>query len=104
MRVKESQSQRDNESKIVNFLDIDTSKITFSKPKPNKYNGTQIGILYEGKTLFVIYEGLTPFGLKENFDKDGNYQGTSMQINCEDQYLEKAKELDQLFYRCILQE
>ena len=97
MRVKESQSQRDNESKIVNFLDIDTSKITFSKPKPNKYNGTQIGILYEGKTLFVKYEGLTPFGLKENFDKDGNYQGTSMQINCEDQYLEKAKELDQLF-------
>ena len=86
-----SQSQRDNESKIVNFLDIDTLKITFSKPKPNKYNGPQIGILYEGKTLFVIYEVLTPFGLKENFDKDG------MQINCEDQYLEKAKELDQFF-------
>ena len=46
-------------------------------------------------------------GLKENFDKDGKYQGTSMQINCEDsdsdsqgtgQYLEKAKELDKFFY------
>ena len=104
MRVKESQSQRDNESKIVNFLEIDTSKITFSKPKPNKYNGTQIGILYEEKTLFVIYEGLTPFGLKENIDKDGNYQGTSMQINCEDQYLEKNQRIRSVFYRCILQE
>ena len=58
----------DNENKrknnIVNFLDIDTSKITFSKPKPNKYNGSQIGIFYEGSTLFVKYEGITPFGLK----------------------------------------
>ena len=69
MRVKESANQRDNESKIANFLDIDTSKITFSTPKPNKYNGTQIGILYEGKTLFVIYERLTPFGLKKTLIK-----------------------------------
>ena len=40
MLIKESKQ----ESQIVNFPDIDTSKITFSKPKPNKYNGTQIGI------------------------------------------------------------
>ena len=100
MKVKQSVNQSANQSeqkKFVNFLDIDTSKITFSKPKPNKYNGTQIGILYEGKTLFVKYEGLTPFGLRGNFDKDGNYQGTSMKINCEDEYLENAKELDEFF-------
>ena len=54
-------------------------------------------ILYGGKTLFVKYRGTTPFGLVENFDKDNNYQGTSMSINCEDQYLEKAQELDQFF-------
>lgn len=47
--------------------------------------------------MFVKYEGVTPFGLKENFDEEGNYQGTSMQINCEDKYLEKAKELDKFF-------
>ena len=47
--------------------------------------------------LFVKYRGTTPFGLVENFDKDNNYQGTSMSINCEDQYLEKAQELDQFF-------
>ena len=88
-------TKRKTEEKIVNFLDIDTSKITFSKPKPNKYNGKQIGILYAGKTLYVKYDGYTPFGLKENYDKDGKYQGTSMQINCEDKYLKKAKELDQ---------
>ena len=110
MRVKESQNESENESEnervkkveivnleIVNFLDIDTSKITFRKPKPNKHNGTQIGILYKGKTLFVKYEGYTPFGLNENYDKNGEYQGTSMQINCDGEYLEKAKELDQFF-------
>ena len=85
-------SERERKNEIVNFLDIDTSKITFSKPKPNKYNGSQIGILYEGSTLFVKYEGITPFGLNDNYDKDGNFQGKSMQINCEDEYLEKARE------------
>ena len=97
MKVKE----RENKEEIVNFLDLDTSKITFAKPKPNKHNGTQIGILYRGKTLFVKYEGYTPFGLKENYDKDGNYQGTSMQISCDGEYLEKAKELDQFFINYI---
>ena len=97
MKVKE----RENKEEIVNFLDLDTSKITFAKPKPNKHNGTQIGILYTGKTLFVKYEGYTPFGLKENYDKDGNYQGTSMQISCDGEYLEKAKELDQFFINYI---
>ena len=90
-------NERVNREEFVNFLDIDTSKISFAKPKPNKHNGTQIGILYRGKTLFVKYEGYTPFGLKENFDKNGEYQGTSMQINCDREYLEKAKELDQFF-------
>ena len=91
MGVKESESKRSNHTVIVDFLDLDTSK----KPKPNKYNGTQIRILYERKTLFVKYKGTTAFGLVENFNKDNNYQGSSMQIDCEDQYLEKAKELDQ---------
>ena len=93
MKVKESQNERE----IVDFLDLDTSKITFRKPKPNKHNGTQIGILYNGKPLFVKYEGYTPFGLNENYDKNGEYQGTSMQISCDGEYLEKAKELDQFF-------
>ena len=49
--------------------------------------------------MYVKYEGVTPFGVRENYDKDGNYQGTTMQIDCEDsdstgQYLEKAEELD----------
>ena len=82
---------------MVHFLDIDTSKITFRKPKANKYNGSQIGILYNGEIMYVKYEGVTPFGLKENSDKDGNYQSTTMQINCEGEYLRKARELDQFF-------
>ena len=46
---------------------------------------------------------MAPFGVNENFNKDGNYQGTSVQINCEDEYLEKAQELDNFFYRSFLQ-
>ena len=97
MSVKASQNERKNKEEIVDFLHIDTSKITFTKPKPNKHNGTQIGILYNGRTLYVKYEGFTQFGSREKYDKDGKYQGTSMQINCDGEYLKKAKELDQFF-------
>ena len=97
MSVKQRQNESQNKEEIVDFLNIDTSKITFKKPKPNNHNGTQIGILYNGRTLFVKYKGYTPFGLKENYDKNGEYQGTSMQINCDEEYLEKAKEIDQFF-------
>jgi len=97
MRVKDGSSESSNDTVIVDFLDLDSSKITFAKPKPNKYNGSQIKVLYGGQTLFVKYKETTPFGLVENFDKEGNYQGTSMSINCEDQYLEIAQELDQFF-------
>ena len=101
MLEKNQSNTSQRKMQIVDFLDIDTSKITFQKPKSNKYNGSQIGILYNGETMFVKYEGVTPFGLKENFDKDGNYQGTSMQINCKDKYLEKAKELDTFFIKAF---
>ena len=59
---EKNQSQR--KMQIVDFLDIDTSKITFQQPKSNKHNGSQIGILYNGETMFVKYEGVSPFGLK----------------------------------------
>ena len=101
MSVKASQNESQNKQEIVDFLHIDTSKITFKKPKPNNHNGTQIGILYNGRTLFVKYKGYTPFGLNENYDKNGEYQSTSMQINCDGEYLEKAKELDQFFINYI---
>ena len=97
MLEKNQSNASQRKMQIVDFLDIDTNKITFQKPKSNKYNGSQIGILYNGETMYVKYEGVTPFGLKENFDNDGNYQNTSMQINCKDKYLEKAKELDKFF-------
>ena len=47
LEKKESQrkTRKEMKSEIVNFLDIDTNKITFQKPKSNKYNGSQIGIL-----------------------------------------------------------
>ena len=97
--LEKNQSQR--KMQIVDFLDIDTSKITFQKPKPNKYNGSQIGILYNGETMFVKYEGIAPFGLTEKLNKDGDYQAPSLQINCGGKYLEKAKEIDTFFIKAF---
>ena len=97
--LEKNQSQR--KMQIVDFLDIDTSKITFQKPKPNKYNGSQIGILYNGETMFVKNEGIAPFGLTEKLNKDGDYQAPSLQINCGGKYLEKAKELDTFFIKAF---
>lgn len=38
--------QRKREMQILDFFDIDTGKINFLEPKPNKHNGSKIGILY----------------------------------------------------------
>lgn len=91
--------EKNEKMQIVDFLDIDRTNITFHKPRSNKYNGRQIGILYNGKTMHVKYEGVTPFGLKENCDKEGNYKGTNMQINCKDEYLERIRSI---FHLCFL--
>ena len=95
--MPETKARENNDNAIVDFLDLDTSKITFLKPKQNKHNGSQIGIRYNGKTLYVKYEGVTPFGIRENYDKEGNFYGVTMQINCTDDYSQKAQELDEFF-------
>lgn len=47
--------------------------------------------------MYVKYEGTTPFGFRENLDENGNCEGKTMQINCKNEYLEKAKEIDRFF-------
>ena len=91
------------ETNFVDFLDLDTSKITFQKPKQNKHNGSKIGIRYNGETLYVKYEGVTPFGIQENYDKEGNFYGVTMQINVSEEYARKAQELDEFFMKAFLQ-
>ena len=91
------------ETNFVDFLDLDTSKITFQKPKQNKHNGSHIGIRYNGETLYVKYEGVTPFGIQENDDKEGNFYGVTMQINVSEEYARKAQELDEFFMKAFLQ-
>ena len=91
------------ETNFVDFLDLDTSKITFQKPKQNKHNGSQIGIRYNGEILYVKYEGVTPFGIQENYDKEGNFYGVTMQINVSEEYARKAQELDEFFMKAFLQ-
>ena len=67
MLEKNQSNQSQRKIQIVNFLDIDTNKITFQKPKPNKYNGSQIGILYNGERMYFRYDGVTPFGAKNHY-------------------------------------
>ena len=95
--MPEKRERENSDIAIVDFLDLDTSKITFLKPKQTKHNGSQIGIRYNGKQLFVKYEGVTLFGIQKNYDKEGKYYGTTMQINLDDDYLKKVQELDEFF-------
>ena len=95
--MPEANVREDNDISIVDFRDLDTSQITFLKPKQNKHNGSQIGIRYNGWTLYVKYEGVTPFGIRENYGKEGNFYGVTMQINLDEEYSKKAQEMDEFF-------
>ena len=64
MLEKNQSNASKRKMQIVDFLDIDTNKITFQQPKSNKYNGSQIGILYNGETMLVKYEGVYSFWSK----------------------------------------
>ena len=101
--MPETKAREDNDIAIVDFLDLDTSKITFLKPKQNKHNGSQIGIRYNGRTLYVKYEGVIPFGIQENYDKEGNFYGVTMQINADEEYAKKAEEMDKFFMQAFHQ-
>ena len=113
MANKKTQSQTQNKTQnyiIVDFLDLDTSKITLSKPKLNKYGGAYTALRYDeggvDKLLYVRYDcRISPFGLSNNIFKDnekliGYY--TSINLKKNDPYLEKARELDEFFIdKCI---
>lgn len=104
---------------IVDFLDLDTAKFTFSTPKPNNYGGKFVPVKYDGKTLLVKYGKRTcSFGMSTNRqkvtpDKVGIYvndeiiTGYSMSVSLEkdfesDPYYEKARELDEFFIdQCV---
>ena len=45
---------------------------------------------------------MTPFEIQENYDKEGNFYGVTMQINLTGDYSQKAQELDECFYERIL--
>ena len=51
--MPETKTRENNDIAIVDFLDLNISKITFQKPKQIKHNGTQIGIRYNGKTHYM---------------------------------------------------
>ena len=90
---------------VVDFLDLDTSKITLSNLKPNKYGGGYAALRYDDKTLYVRYDShISPFGLSTNTNKDGEITGyyTSISLKKDDPYLLKAREIDEFFIdKCI---
>ena len=90
---------------VVDFLDLDTKKISLSNPKPNKYGGGYAALRYDGKTLYVRYDSrISPFGLSTNKDKKGEVTGysTSISLKKNDPYFIKARELDDFFIdKCV---
>ena len=83
MANKKTQTQSRNQTFIVvDFLDLDTKKITLNNPKPNNYGGGYAALRYDGKTLYVRYDGrISPFGLSTNKDNKGEVTGYSTSIS-----------------------
>lgn len=109
---------------VVNFLEIDTSLITFAEPKTNKYGGKFVKMRYDGKTLYVQYDAhVCPFGISPNKEKvkekhqevlypDGkktNGYSTSIGLPKNyaegegDPYYNKARELDEFFIQACIE-
>lgn len=105
---------------VVDFLDLDPSKFSFTAMKINKYQGKSVGIRYDNRILYVKYGDKTrkfncPFGinisadLKENPEYAGGKRITGYTIAVSlpkdytnDAYFLKAKELDEFFIEACL--
>ena len=57
---------------VLQFNQIDVSKITFSEPKTNARGGQSIWLNYEGSKLIIqVPKSKCPFGLgKQQYDED----------------------------------
>lgn len=116
-RKTQTKAEKEPNFIIVDFLDIDTDKITFNTPKPNGYGGSYVSLRYDGKLLYVLYDArVCPFGLSTNtvdvsktkergrYPKDEKVTGygTSISLQSDDPYYEKAREIDEfLIGKCI---
>ena len=82
MANKKTQNQTSQTYIVVDFLDIDTKKITLNNPKPNNYGGSYAPLRYDDKLLYVRYDSrISPFGLSTNKDKKGEVTGYSTSIS-----------------------
>ena len=99
----------------VNFLDLDTSRFSFSAPKEfnNGTGGRFVQIKYEGKNLHVMYpKGFCPFGIGSKTEMDvskcNDYldgkkiTGYNLSVSFDKDYpddpiYKKAVELDEFF-------
>ena len=105
MSSKTQKQTQDQNFVVVDFLDLDTSKITLNNPKPNYYGGSYAALRYDDKTLYVRYDAyICPFGINTNKDEDGKVTGysTSISVQEQDPYFKKAREIDDFFIqKCI---
>lgn len=111
MNTLRKRNQKTENYTVVNFLDLDPKKFTFSEKEKSKHNCFYNHILYEGKNLFVKYERrICPFGVYTNMNEKGLPKFIpvkprfSTSISCEkdyenDPYHRKAKELDEFFIK-----
>ena len=105
MSSKTQKQTQDQNFVVVDFLDLNTSKITLNNPKPNYYGGSYAALRYDDKTLYVRYDShICPFGINTNKDEDGKVTGysTSISVQEQDPYFKKAREIDNFFIqKCI---
>lgn len=99
------QTQREKPYEVVDFVDIDTSCISFGAPKENKYGSLMIPIKYNGKKLYVKYpRSVVPFGIGENTEmaNPNKVTGYTLSMSFGKDYesndvYKKAQEIDQFF-------
>lgn len=90
----------ENKYVVVNFEDLDTSKISFDKPKQGKKGGSFVSIKYDNKELYVRYpKSITPFGARKSTEN----KSIDLSINLDEGITHfKALELDDfLIDKCV---
>jgi len=95
---------------IVKYSNFDTSKLTFSEPKRNKYGGKSVYMLYDGAPLTIqtpkmyLPYGLTEYPVKDSSGNDTTKFDFSLKLSFKDHdkkkdvalFLEKMKDMSEV--------
>lgn len=94
-----------NEYIVEDFLKINTDLLELGAPKKGKFGGKYVAIKYKGLPLYVKYDSRRcPFGINTNrFNEKVTGYDLSISLKYNDEYYEKADDLDYFFTRKCLE-